>query len=1006
MRVTWMSSLALLALTGVACLSQGGCPATAGSPFLFNLAPTPVISADLMRGVAPLRVQFDSDRSTDDGVIISRVWDFGDGSPTSQEIAPVHIFAATGEYSVTLTLTDNSGASASRTLLVSVTEAPVPVLAVDRTTSETAPAVFNFDASASFDPDGEIESFRWNFGDGSSELVATVSHQYSTPGIYRVVLTVTDDTGVTADAEQLIAVGIPQPEISVRVPPSAVENMLISRDAPLWIQALFEVEPGVPYSLQAGVDGDQDVCDAKSVLFDRVSGVLLREMARQSNLVIDIVTDAVFSPDGDALFTSGGNGLILRHSPTTGAIVSSINAGAEITSIAVSPSGLQIVYGLATGEVVLRNVADGALVRTFVGHTDRVTDVAFSPLGDQILSGSEDRHALLWKLSDGTILRDFLHPAAVNGVAFSPADQTTVATACSDFNIRLFNTTGGNTLNTLIGHTASVNAIIFSSDGFALFSASDDRTARAWSPFLGTLVVTYTGHTDAVLALAVTPDGAQLMTGSADGTARVWNSVAGTIARTLTPCQSPIVAVSLADDTRTLALGVAARNSQLLDTNALDGVLVNDLNIAVPTGLDVSRLAAGSFFVFAQIDTNQTSPVRTYANAAITLADDYAENLDTDVPPTIPADSVDVVVDESAGRQIVDLGRLERGDRLTVRFLAMPGFSESSTALNDYGVTIVDAGRSVFAAYTQRAAIPNSGIFSNLLKFIRNPIQNFFTADARLVIGHTSNNYYLIIDGAIAATAPAQRAGHSLRVEIERGFGFSQTQRPQRFLVDFRGGMNLSAGIHPPITIPQFTAAGINSAWNSTDTLTLKSGILSQLTSAYSGFNITFVSSDNVTFDAQGNPLDLASPFQTIFVGGTSSPAYPDGNFEDLLGIADFVDPRNETSAGRAIVFANTVWNRAQLGEFTNSVNTPAELGAALGRVAANVAGQMLGLRLTDDAGDVMEGGDLAIGDPTISRTLGGAAPLSAAEQIISPTDFPVIGLQNSPQLLSELVGP
>ncbi len=1008
MRGGWIS-LMILAATGALSLNLAGCPASGSGPFVFNVPPTPVITASVSRGVAPLQVQFSSERSTDDGVIISRVWDFDDGSATSQEVSPNHTFTQTGVYSVSLTLTDDANATATRTLTISVTEAPQAVLSVDRTSAEFAPAVFNFDASNSFDPDGSIEDFRWDFGDGSSELIATVQHQYATPGIYRVVLTVTDNTGVASKTEQLIAVGIPVPQLSLRLPPAGVQNILTSRDTPLWIQALFNIEPGVPYTLQAGVDGDQDVCDAKTVLFDRVSGVQLRELANQGNLTIDVVVDTAFVPQSNALLAAGANGIIIRYNAANASILSSVDAGAEVTSIAVSPDGSQFVYGLANGSLVLRNTADGGVVRVFTGHTDRVNDVAFSPLGDQIFSGSDDRHALLWKVADGTIFRDFVHPAAVKGVAFSPADQTTVATGCGDFNIRLFNTTGGNTLNTLTGHTGAVNAVLFSSDGFALFSGSDDKTARAWSPFLGTLVVTYSGHTAPVLSLAVTPDGSQLISGSADGTARVWNSVAGSTARTLTPCVSPIVSVSLQADTRTLALGVAARNAHFLDTNALDNTVVSDLNIAVPTGLDARGLAAGDYFIFGQIGTNQTTPVRTYSQAKIKLVDDFAENLDTQTPPTIPTDVdvLDVVVDETAGRQIFDLGRLERGDRIFVKFLNMPGFDETTTVSQDYDVTIVDAARSVFAAYTQRAGLANDLFFGP--RYLVNPIRNFFTADARLVMGHTSNDYFVIVDGALPGAGrdvSPQNRGHSVHIEIERGFGFSATQKAQRFLVDFRGAANISAGIHPPITVPTFAANQFNSAWNSTDTLTLKNGILNQLASIYSGFNITFVSSDDVSFDSQGNPIDLETPFQRIYVGGTSSPDYPGADLNQILGIADFVDPRNETSGGQGIVFARTVWDRAQNSEFTNSVTTPAELGAALGRVAANVAGQMMGLRLTSASGDVMQGGDLVIGDPTISRTLGGASLLSSDEQVISPIDFPVIGLQNAPQLLSELVGP
>lgn len=54
-----------------------------------------------------------------------------------------------------------------------------------------------FDASASTDPDGAIARYEWDFGDGATADTASAgaSHTYSTPGEYRVKLTLTDDEG-------------------------------------------------------------------------------------------------------------------------------------------------------------------------------------------------------------------------------------------------------------------------------------------------------------------------------------------------------------------------------------------------------------------------------------------------------------------------------------------------------------------------------------------------------------------------------------------------------------------------------------------------------------------------------------------------------------------------------------------------------------------------------------------------------------------------------------------
>ena len=66
----------------------------------------------------------------------------------------------------------------------------------------------NFDATASYDPDGTIVSYSWDFGDGASGAGVTTSHTFvsSTNRTYSVTLTVTDDDGKTDSTSGSISV--------------------------------------------------------------------------------------------------------------------------------------------------------------------------------------------------------------------------------------------------------------------------------------------------------------------------------------------------------------------------------------------------------------------------------------------------------------------------------------------------------------------------------------------------------------------------------------------------------------------------------------------------------------------------------------------------------------------------------------------------------------------------------------------------------------------------------
>ena len=66
-----------------------------------------------------------------------------------------------------------------------------------------------FNASMSYDPDGNIVSYEWEFGDGCNETTTSpiVNHTYS-PGIYTVTLTATDNDGLKNTTSKVIAISL------------------------------------------------------------------------------------------------------------------------------------------------------------------------------------------------------------------------------------------------------------------------------------------------------------------------------------------------------------------------------------------------------------------------------------------------------------------------------------------------------------------------------------------------------------------------------------------------------------------------------------------------------------------------------------------------------------------------------------------------------------------------------------------------------------------------------
>jgi PKD repeat protein len=168
--------------------------------FVDNQKPNVNINADITIGRAPLTVNFFSTASDNDGTISKYYWYFGDGN-TSEEKNPVHIFE--GEditYEITLSVTDNDGGKSTDTIHISTLSNSPPVAIITSSIREgDAPKAVLFDASNSYDNDGQIVRYSWDYDDGNrySSPSATANHLFEFPGQYNVVLTVTDNEGAT-----------------------------------------------------------------------------------------------------------------------------------------------------------------------------------------------------------------------------------------------------------------------------------------------------------------------------------------------------------------------------------------------------------------------------------------------------------------------------------------------------------------------------------------------------------------------------------------------------------------------------------------------------------------------------------------------------------------------------------------------------------------------------------------------------------------------------------------
>lgn len=133
--------------------------------------------------------------------IRSYEWDFGDGEQkTTSGPITSHDYQKSGDFNVTLVVTDDAGRVAVASATVTIgSDAPTADFTFSQLPiSASSPHTIQFSsATSSAAPGRTITSYFWDFGDGTTSTLAGPTHNYSGTASYNVTLTITDSAGKT-----------------------------------------------------------------------------------------------------------------------------------------------------------------------------------------------------------------------------------------------------------------------------------------------------------------------------------------------------------------------------------------------------------------------------------------------------------------------------------------------------------------------------------------------------------------------------------------------------------------------------------------------------------------------------------------------------------------------------------------------------------------------------------------------------------------------------------------
>ena len=304
-------------------------------------------TADPMEGELPLDVKFDASESVDpDGEITAYEWDLdADGDYDDAEgVETTHTYTKAGSYEVGLRITDNNGEYAYTSVTVEA-GTNVPVAVITEPAWEYYMGVeYSFSAADSTSPNGTIDSYEWDFGDGSGTAkTMSAKHTYDAVGTYTLNLKVTDEDGFIGSDSVKIIVDVPsvEPVADISTSPGLdeEENAIVG-----------QVPLSVGFNASGSTDGDDNIIeyewdfDADGVIDDTGISTIYVFQEEGTYATRLIVTDADGNEDiATVMVTVESQGLEAAFSatPVSGEIPLEVDFDASGSSY---PDGEIVAY--------------------------------------------------------------------------------------------------------------------------------------------------------------------------------------------------------------------------------------------------------------------------------------------------------------------------------------------------------------------------------------------------------------------------------------------------------------------------------------------------------------------------------------------------------------------------------------------------------------------------------------------------------------------------------------
>jgi PKD repeat protein/DNA-binding MarR family transcriptional regulator len=171
-----------------------------------NLPPIADAGEDIESSISS--IIFDASKSWDtpsDLMKLNYQWSFGDSAKGYGRIVQ-HNYTEKGTYQVELTVTDDNDEKDSDRISVIIKNlSPIAIIQSQKLKANEDEEIL-FDGSGSYDPDGDILNYYWDFGDGTDSGEISPGHVFTASGLYQVTLRVEDSEGISGSSTIIVEI--------------------------------------------------------------------------------------------------------------------------------------------------------------------------------------------------------------------------------------------------------------------------------------------------------------------------------------------------------------------------------------------------------------------------------------------------------------------------------------------------------------------------------------------------------------------------------------------------------------------------------------------------------------------------------------------------------------------------------------------------------------------------------------------------------------------------------